>query len=150
LWSEIAPYLVAINEATRLRLLVFVATCFGADIATLIQPLNRAPARVLIGPADSISIDQLEKGTFAFYRSLFRTGNGGQALIDMNSATGGAFFPVTAEWFFLTILKGYYNEFTTDRQIAARAEKFIARMVLAGVASDRITASRRVMREQLG
>src|SRR5712691_12216542 len=82
-WGELAPYLIEINKATRLRLLVFVATCFGADIATLVRPRERAPARVLIGPRETISINTLERGTFAFYRSL-RSGDGTQAVIDMN------------------------------------------------------------------
>jgi len=82
-WGELAPYLIEINKATRLRLLVFVATCFGSDIATLVRPRERAPARVLIGPRETISINTLERGTFAFYRSL-RSGDGTQAVIDMN------------------------------------------------------------------
>jgi len=65
-WKDLAPYLIAINKATRLRLLVFMATCFGADVATLVRPLDRAPARVLIGPRETISVDTLETGTFTF------------------------------------------------------------------------------------
>lgn len=43
-WTDVAPFLIEINRATRLRLLVYVATCFGADIATLVRPTERAPA----------------------------------------------------------------------------------------------------------
>jgi hypothetical protein len=147
-WGELAPYLIEINKATRLRLLVFVATCFGADIATLVRPLERAPARVLIGPRETISVNTLERGTFAFYRAL-RGGDGTQAVIDMNLATNAAFFPFTAEWLFLTILKGYFNEHTTERQVAARAERIIAPMALAGVSPVRIAATRRDVRAKL-
>ncbi len=148
-WSEIEPYLVQINRATRLRLLVFVASCFGADIATLIRPTERAPMRVLIGPRDSISLGLLEMGTMAFYRSLFRDGDGGKALRDMNDATQNAFFPFTAEWMFLQILKAYYNEHTTPAQIAARVERRIAEMVLAGIPSAEISLTRESMRNFL-
>jgi hypothetical protein len=141
-WNELAPYLIETNKATRLRLLVFIATCFGADVATLVRPLDRAPARVLIGPRETISNNTLEKGTFTFYRSL-RGGDGTQAAIDMNQATDGAFFPFTAEWLFLTILKGYFNEHTTERQVAARTERIVAPMALAGLSSVQLDAARR-------
>jgi hypothetical protein len=148
-WSELAPYLIEINKVTRLRLLVFVATCFGADIATLVQPLDRAPARVLIGPRDTISIEKLETGTFAFYRTLLRTLDGSQAVNDMNRATRGAFFPFTAEWLFLNIWKGYFNELTTEPAIAARVEPMIAEMALQGVPAAELARRREIMKTQL-
>jgi hypothetical protein len=104
-----APFLTEINRTTRLRLLVYVATCFGADIATLVRPTERVPAGMLIGPRGSISMGVLEAGTNTFYRSLFQQGDGGQALRDMNEATDHAFFPFSAEWLFLQILKGYFK-----------------------------------------
>jgi hypothetical protein len=131
-WTEIAPFLTEINRTTRLRLLVYVATCFGADIATLVRPTERAPARMLIGPRDSISVGELEVGTNTFYRSLFQEGDGGQALRDMNEATDHAFFPLSAEWLFLQILEGYFNEYTTPDQIAIRAKRTAAHMVMNG------------------
>lgn len=144
-WIEVAPFLTEINRATRLRLLVYVATCFGADVATLVRPTERAPARMLIGPKDSISMGVLETGTNTFYRSLFRQGDGGQAIREMNEATNHAFFPFSAEWLFLQILKGYFNEYTTAEQIAIRAERIVAQMVLNGASSAQAEAARRQM-----
>jgi len=148
-WKEIAPQLVAINKATRLRFIVFVATCFGADIATLVNPLDGAPARVLIGPRQSILMGDLETGTFTFYRTLLRERDGARAANVMNEATGGAFFPFTAEWLFLQILKGYYDEMTTESQIAARVERFIAPFALAGVQPWQLAQQRHEMRARL-
>jgi hypothetical protein len=54
-------------------------------------------------------------------------GDGGHALRDMNEATDYAFFPFSAEWLFLQILKGYFNQHTTPDQIAIRAESIVAR-----------------------
>jgi hypothetical protein len=135
-WTEVAPFLTEINRTTRLRLLVYVATCFGADIATLVRPTERAPARMLIGPRDSISMGVLEVGTSTFYRSLFQQGDGAQALRDMNEATDYAFFPFSAEWLFLQILKGYFNEYTTPDQIAIRAERIGAQTVMNGAQAE--------------
>ena len=125
--------MTGINRATRLRLLVYVATCFGADIATLVRPTERAPARMLIGPRDLISMGVLETGTNTFYRSLFRQGDGGQALRDMNEATDQAFFPFSAEWLFLQILMGYFNEVHDSGTISIRAERIVAHRVMNGV-----------------
>ena len=145
LWSEVEPFLTEINRVTRLRLLVYVATCFGADIATLLRPTERAVARMLIGPKDSISMGVLETGTNTFYRSLFKKSDGGQALRDMNEATNYAFFPFSAEWMFLQILKGYFNEYTTPQQIAIRAERIVAHMVLNGATREQAERARREM-----
>lgn len=79
-WSEIAPYLTRINEATRLRLLVFVAACHGFDAAALIQPLSPAPFRVLIGPLRAVETFVVDQATTVFYRELFKTGDGGAAV----------------------------------------------------------------------
>ena len=144
-WTDVAPFLTEINRVTRLRLLVYVATCFGADIATLVRPTERAPARMLIGPRDSISTDVLETGTNTFYRSLFQRGDGAQALRDMNEATDDAFFPFSAEWLFLQILKGYFNEYTTPQQIAIRAERIVAQLVMNGASRVQAEAARHQM-----
>jgi glutathione S-transferase len=144
-WHELQPYLVEVNRATGLRLLVFVATCFGADVATLMQPTQRAPARIVVGPTETIRLDVLETGTVAFYRTLFESGDGAQALIAMTKATGGAFLPLSAERHFLNIMLAYYNE-TTPANIAARVERQIAPMVLQGVPSAEIDKRRQAMR----
>ena len=59
------------------------------------------------------------------------------------------FFPFSAEWMFLQILMGYYNELTTDAQIAARVERRIAPMALQGVPAAELAVRRRAMRAQL-
>lgn len=148
-WRDLAPYLVDVNRATAVRLLVFSASCFGADILTLVQPLKPAPARVLIGPMDTISTRVLETGTLAFYRSLVVQGNGAKAVTAMQEATKGAFLVFLAEDLFLRILTGYFNELTTESQVAARVELFIADMVLAGVPADQISKARKRGRDYL-
>jgi len=60
-----------------------------------------------------------------------------------------AFWTVTAEWLFLEIVKGYYNESTTDEQIAARVERFIAPMALEGVPPAEMARRRAIMKANL-
>lgn len=142
-WAEVAPFLVEINRATRLRLLVFVATCFGADIVTLLRLTERAAARILIGPRDSISMGVLETGTNTFYRSLLQKDDGGQAIRDMNEATNYAFFPFMAERHFVNILKRYFNEYTTPEQVAIRAEPIVSHIAMNGASPAQAEAARR-------
>jgi hypothetical protein len=120
-WRELAPPLTTINEATRLNLIVFMAACNGADLATLIQPLEGAPVRIVVGPMQVVSAGILETATHAFYRSILSGGDGSAATRAIREAlhpNEAMFWTVTAEWLFLEILKGYYNEMTTDDQIA--------------------------------
>ena len=137
-WSDLAPYLVAINEATRLNLIVFVSACYGLDIATLFQPLAPAPApaRIVIGPMRTIDVPEIDQVTRAFYRSLFRDRNGVAAATAMNATIGPGRMPflvLTAEWMFMRILLGYFNDATNEPQVAARAERVVADMILRGV-----------------
>ena len=87
-WRDLAPFLVAINEATRLNLIVFVSACYGLDIATLFQPLEPAPARLVIGPMRPIDVPEIDRTTRAFYHSLLRDRNGEAAAMAMNAAIG--------------------------------------------------------------
>jgi hypothetical protein len=80
-WRDLAPVLVAINGATRLNLIVFMSACYGADLATLFQPLQPAPARAVIGPMRSIEVPEIDAATAAFYRTMFRTRDAAAATI---------------------------------------------------------------------
>jgi hypothetical protein len=151
-WRELAPLLTAINEATRLNLIVFMAACNGADLATLIQPLDGAPVRIVVGPMEVVSAGILETATHAFYRSILNGGDGSAATRAIREAlhpNEAMFWTVTAEWLFLEILKAYYNEATTDVQIAARVERFVAPLALQGVPRDEMAHRRAMMKANL-
>jgi hypothetical protein len=151
-WRELAPPLTAINKATRLNLIVFMAACNGADLATLIQPLEGAPVRIVVGPLQVVSAGVLETATRAFYRSILSGGDGSAATRAIREAlhpNEAMFWTVTAEGLFLEILKGYYNEMTTDDQIAARVERFIAPMALQGVPPAEMARRRAMMKANL-
>jgi hypothetical protein len=135
-WRDLAPYLMAINEATRLNLIVFVSACYGLDIATLFQPLEPSPARIVIGPMRTIEVPEIDQAARAFYHSLFRDRNGVAAATAMNATIKVGplpFLVLTAEWMFMQILLGYFNDLTSEPQIAARAERVIADMIARGV-----------------
>lgn len=151
-WRELAPPLTAINAATRLNLIVFMAACNGADLLTLIQPLQRAPVRLVVGPLKKLSAGAVETAARAFYRTALRGGNGEATTRAMREALGpgeGRFVPMSAEWMFLKILELYFNEATTEDQIAARVEAYIAPLALARVPPAEMARLRALKRAEL-
>jgi hypothetical protein len=151
-WQDLAPRFTTINEATRLQLIVFMAACNGADLATVIRPLGRAPVRLIVGPMNPVSAGAVERATRAFYATLLRDGNNTAAIRAINEALRpdeAGFWSIPAEILFLEILKAYYNELTTDEQIAARVESRIAALVLSGSSPAEIERRREVLTAEL-
>jgi len=151
-WRDLAPYLVQINAATRLNLIVFVSACYGLDIATLFQPLEPAPVRIVVGPMRSTDVPEIDRVTRAFYYSLFRDRDGVRASTAMNAAVTPGNMPylvLTAEWMFLQILLGYFNESTNEPQIEARAERAIVELISRGIPMEVATMQREPMQSFL-
>jgi hypothetical protein len=94
-----------------LNLVVFVAACNGADIASIVQAHERAPFRLLIGPTRELTFDEVGKGTQAFYATLFTSKSGKSAIAAMNAAVGASrkqtFWTVGVDRLFAEIFRGY-------------------------------------------
>jgi hypothetical protein len=117
-WREFEDELIAINESSRLNLLVMIAACKGASMFKIMHSQlgrrGRAPMRILIGPKRNVTASEIEHACPAFYRVLFDTGDGRAAWRAMNDAVapGSLTFGVfTAEHTFHTVI---YGHFTTD------------------------------------
>src|SRR5207248_1082770 len=135
-----------INEATRLNLIVFMAACHGADLGSVIQPLERAPVRLVVGPMESLAARAIELATRAFYDTLLATSNGNAAFAAIEPALypgDPGFWKLPAEALFLEIVKAYFNLPTTDDLIDARAEADIKAMVANGLGGDAIASARK-------
>ena len=70
-WSELRKHFTEINQITRVNLIVLLSACDGAQLVQLLQPEDRAPFRLLIGPRRIITAGELEDGCTAFYRTMF-------------------------------------------------------------------------------
>jgi hypothetical protein len=110
-WREFEDELIAINESSRLNLLVMIAACKGASLFKIMLSQlgrrGRAPMRSLIGPKRNVTASEIEHACPAFYRVLFDTGDGRAAWRAMNDAVapGSLTFDVfTAEHTFHTIM----------------------------------------------
>jgi len=76
-WSEFKTELTAINEISKLNLLVIIEACDGINLLQIIEVTDRAPVRVVIGPNRQVTEDEIDRANIAFYRTLF---NGGDAV----------------------------------------------------------------------
>jgi hypothetical protein len=85
-WPELRKHFTEINHITRVNLIVLLSACDGAQLIQLLQPHDRAPFRLLIGPRRIMKAGELEDGCTAFYRTLFRTADGIDAVDAMNAA----------------------------------------------------------------
>jgi hypothetical protein len=140
-WRELVPLLTTINRVSRLNLVVFAAACFGADLASVITPRDRAPVRLILGPNRALSIRKVEQATTTFYRELFNTFNLNKALTAMNTAVepNEAYcWGLSAEWLFQEILRGYYKfrREQSDAELDARMEELAQSYPLNGIAAQ--------------
>ncbi|MEX8549429.1 MAG: hypothetical protein V5804_17655, partial [Mucilaginibacter sp.] len=72
-WEKLYNYFVKINEILRNQLFVSFATCYGAYIFQVIDPLKRSPMFGFIGPSDQISADNIEIDFYGYFDVLLST-----------------------------------------------------------------------------
>lgn len=83
-WSELRDYLIGINEACRLNLIITLAACSGAYLIYVAERLDRAPFCALIAPDHEISAGEGEADFKAFYETFFKTLSGDEAIVALN------------------------------------------------------------------
>ena len=87
LYGELYELLVPLNMATRMRLFVGIAACFGAYLARTLNPMDRSPFAVLMSPSTSVHPDELFRSFFTLYQALLSTLNGDDALAALQKET---------------------------------------------------------------
>lgn len=85
-WEELREVLTSINEATQSRLLLMMAMCKGAYLATILRPPQRAPAWGVVGPEVDIDDLPMEAGMWMQYEALLGEKGGDAALKALNAA----------------------------------------------------------------
>jgi len=126
-WEDLHPYLVELNIATRLNIILILGLCSGAHFAAHMNPGDRSPCWILIGPKSTVVDLHLRDRFKEFYREIFRTSDGGEALRLLNKSSehgeANSFFTPTAEHFFKVTYRKYLAEICTDDACSARASK---------------------------
>ena len=153
-WREFTDGLIAINEMSRLNLLVILAACKGAHLFKVMasQIGGRAPMRILIGPKRDVSAGDIEHACLAFYRALFDTGDGRAAWCAMNDAVapGSLTFAVfTAEHTFYTAMYGYFTRHCSEDALARRERESVAHLEQGGMSGAELEQGRQVVRRNM-
>ncbi|HCT7314088.1 TPA: hypothetical protein OT780_003175 [Klebsiella variicola] len=75
-WDELANNLRIINQFMCNQLITFIGTCHGYNFIYINHTITKfTPVYFCIAPLDSIPAGDLQDSTFAFYQSLFTTGD---------------------------------------------------------------------------
>ena len=155
-WRELRAPLAAVNEAGRLNLVVLVAACNGLDLLKILEPTDRAPARLIIGPNRDLKDFEVEAANLAFYRTLFETFDGVLAYNAMNDAIEQPseartllFHAMTAEIMFQWVMREYFRTKCTPKDVSARIEAKVAPLALTGHSPRFLAAMREGMRAAL-
>jgi hypothetical protein len=149
--------LIALNEHTRLNLLVILAACEGIWGLQMVQPVERAAHRALIGPCRRVSSREVLTGSVTFYRTMFRDRSAVTAFRAMNDAIDPArkaFNVVTAEAAFQRVYTEYLRERCSERALAEREEAIVAGLGelterARGSSAEELGRARRLVREHL-
>jgi hypothetical protein len=127
-WSELAPILTAINERTRMNLLVIAAACHGWYLSEILRPVDRAPAWGIIGPPQSVGDRDLYAAMKRFYSTLWSTLNLRQALDAGNEGPDVAdwtFRLQSADLLYCSVFQWYLKSFQEESQ-AQRVNRLVA------------------------
>ncbi|WP_459873937.1 hypothetical protein [Endothiovibrio diazotrophicus] len=128
-WSELKPFLTAINVATRCNLLIVMASCYGGYLGNIVLPTDRSPCWGFIGPTDSVYPDELLSTFNAFYGKLLDTLNGDESLTALTSrklSFGGYYFTTS-----IGIFKHAYSEYLKKYCSGSALEESAKRMYRA-------------------
>jgi hypothetical protein len=149
-WLEFKGELTVINEISRLNLLVILAACDGAHLVNIIQPMDRAPVRALIGPNRTVSAGEIERASLAFYRTLFGVKDGVAAWRAMNDAVAPApstFSLFTADYVLRHVMYHYLKTQCTDEALASRQRTKELELERAGMPQEAIVRGRERFRQ---
>ena len=69
-WPELMKALTPLNQATGVRLPVFLAACDGMWGIRMAQAMERAPFFALLGPNRKVTPGEVVRGMCAFYRKV--------------------------------------------------------------------------------
>lgn len=84
-WETLYEQFVRVNEIIKNQLFVSFASCFGAYIFQIINPLRRSPLFAFIGPPNIAFISDIEADFYEYFNVLLDTKDFNLALDALNS-----------------------------------------------------------------
>lgn len=124
MWAEVSKSLRFINDKMNNTLITFIATCYAVHYLFVNNTIQKfAPAYLCIAPKEIITPQEIEKATFPFYLTLFKSGNSNLACkqLDLNKI----YYYDSDFIFHITFLK-IINSFHRGKGYVARKETLIS------------------------
>ena len=151
-WFEFKDELTAINEASRLNLLVLLAACDGVHLFHIIQPTDRAPFYAMIGPNRDVSEGELLAGVTTFYKTLFESNDAVIAWRAMNKAVSSekrTFSVFTAEFTFQYVMHKYLKLLCSEEALDSRENEAVSKAARNGMAEHQLAHFRKWFRKYI-
>lgn len=127
-WNRLKGALTEINLATKMNLLVVMASCKGAHIIKTVWPTDRSPVWAFIGPTENQYDIDLEESYSRFYCEFLTKLDGRKALEELNDAMVGQpwqFRFYNARFIFRIVFHGYLKQFCTPKVLDRREKQMI-------------------------
>jgi hypothetical protein len=101
-WEQLRPLFTTINTSMRGSLLIVMGACYGARVAQIVKPRERAPYWGIIGATGEVGGQELLMRFRRFYTTLIQSGDGDRALSSLMGIPGtkASFWFNTADWLF--------------------------------------------------
>ncbi|MGH2362048.1 MAG: hypothetical protein ACRDGM_16100 [bacterium] len=129
-WPELMKALTPLNQATGVRLPVFLAACDGMWGIRMAQAMERAPFFALLGPNREVTPGEVVRGMRAFYRKVILDRDGLRAMDAMNNIVDPdkeTFRIYNCEQLFRDVWGWYLEGTSTEEHIAPRIDEAEAR-----------------------
>jgi hypothetical protein len=124
-WYKLCEYLTTLNIISRLNLFVSIAACLGSYLSSQFNPTQRAPVSACLSTTKTAFPDQLYRGFYTFYSTLFNTMNANEGLKKLklfNTAEDQSFYLSEATDFFKLVYRAYLKNHCTPEKYRQRAE----------------------------
>ena len=131
-WTELKPWLAAINALSKMNLLAVMSMCHGWHLVSQLQPVEPSPVWALIGPIPTVLPSRLQEAFQVFYPTLMTTLDGRAAVDAMNAGRVGTsleFKIETAEIMFCKVWRSYLKNACTPEALQSREDAAVAAMV---------------------
>lgn len=112
-WEVLYTYFVKINRILKNQLFVSLATCFGAYIFQVINPLAQSPLFAYIGPAKEILVVDLEADFSEYFDALLQTKDINIAIdaLNQHNANANKYVVNFSEMIFDQVADNFINQF---------------------------------------
>ena len=126
LWPDLMKALTPLNQATGVRLPVFLATCEGMWGIRMAQAMDRAPFFALLGPSRKVYPGEVVRGMRAFYKKILIENDGHHAMEAMNNIVdpdSETFRIFNCEQLFENVWNWYLEDSANEENVISRIDE---------------------------